>query len=190
MRPLEPSPAPAARPRAASASAAPAADLDALLPGLLPWLASRFDLASGRFRGEGGERDLPADLLTARGRACLRALGLLERLPHVARAKLDLERDPDRPFRPAEAGPLARSLRHALDKDAPALFAALAAHLSWDGGYTLRPREDGPGSMLAAHYLLVVARPAWFAARGRTPPALSVPLVESFIERLLATHAP
>lgn len=169
-----------------------ATDIDERLLGLLPWLASRFDLSAGSFRGEGPERDSPPGLLAAQARDGLRALGIYERLPHVVRAKLGQwpELEAARLARPAEDSPLARALRPALGRSPAEFLARLAPHASCDFGYALLPDASSPGLMAAAHHLLVVARPGWFAARARPLPVLPASAVESLTERLLATHAP
>lgn len=167
-----------------------ATGIDEHLLGLLPWLASRFDLSDGSFRGEGGERDRTPEVLTAQGRACLQALGIHDRLPHVVRAKLDQWPEPPPALRAAETGSLARTLRTSVKKNAADFQTALAPYSSPDGGYALKPRDGSPGSMAAAYQLLVVARPAWFAGHELPLPTLSAAVVEAFTERLLATHAP
>ena len=48
----------------------------------------------------------------------------------------------------------------------------------------------GPGSLAAAYHLLVVVRPSWFAAHGRTVPPVPAEAIGSLNERLIATHAP
>lgn len=166
---------------------------ESLLP-LLPWLASRFNMADGSFRGEGVERDAPPAFLSAQGRASLQALGIYARLPHIVRAKLD-QWPPVESARlagPAENSPLARALRLAPAgrSEALAFRLALRPYLSSDFGYTLRPEAGAPGLLAAAYHLLVVVRPAWFESRARPLPSVSDQTTLSLMERLLATHAP
>ena len=166
--------------------------VDAFRLELLPWLASRFDLSTGAFRGEGDERDAAAGLLTAQGRAILHALGLHPFLPHIVRIKL--ERWPLLGAavlaEPARSSPLARAAQAALAGPADGFLVALRPYSSPDFGYGLSPDSDLPGSLAAAYHLLVVARPRWFAARSLPEPAVSDAHVAALNERLLVAPAP
>ena len=165
---------------------------DACVLGLLPWLASRFDLSAGAFRGEGVEADSPAELLTAQGRAIFRSLGIEARLPHVIRVKID--RWPAIPdsilAASARSSALARATRATLPGQEESFHAALRSFASPDSGYTLDPDSDAPGSIAAAHHLLVVVRPRWFTLRSTPLPRVSDEAVIAMNERLLAATAP
>lgn len=166
--------------------------IDASLLGLLPWLASRFDLSTGVFRGEGDELDAPPGLLTAQGRAILHALGIHPYLPHIVRIKL--ERWPTLTAaalaEPARQSPLARSAQAALSGSTDGFVAALRPYASPDSGYALISDSNSPGSLAAAYHLLVVVRPRWFAARSLSEPVVSDAHVAALNERLLAATAP
>lgn len=166
--------------------------VDACLLGLLPWLASRFDLSTGVFRGEGAELDAPPGLLAAQGLAIFRTLGVHPFLPHIVRIKL--ERWPTLTAavlaEPARQSPLARSAQAALSGSTDGFLAALRPYASPDSGYALVSESNSPGSLAAAYHLLVVVRPRWFAARSLSEPVVSDAHVGALNERLLAATAP
>jgi hypothetical protein len=159
---------------------------------LLPWLASRFDLSAGAFRGEGDEAAAPAELLTAQGRAIYRALGVEARLPHVIRVKIDRWPAASDTALAAAArhSPLARAARAALSGSAESFLGAIRPFASPDSGYALDPDTGAPGSLAAAHHLLVVVRPHWFVLRATPLPRVSDEVVIAMNERLLAAPAP
>lgn len=166
--------------------------IDARLLGLLPWLASRFDLSDGAFRGEGEESRAPAGLLAAQGRAIFQTLGIHSLLPHIVRTKLD--RWPAVAAaslgRTAKASPLAHAAHAVLARPAEAFHSALLPYASSDFGYALRSGSGAPGSLAAAYHLLVIVRPLWFAARVRLLPRIPDGDVASLNDRLLTAHAP
>lgn len=166
-------------------------DVDEPFRSLLPWLASRFNPCNGSFHGEDTERGAAPGLLAAQGRACFRAIGLYELLPHIVRTKLDLwpELSAAELAKPASGSPLAQGLTPLLGDQPAGLLAILGKHASYDRGYTLWPDSSFAGEMAAAHHLLVVMRPAWVATRARGKIVFSDYTVNSLTERMLANHS-